>query len=363
MKLAICTLVVLFSVTQSIHAQDINFIDDNFKTALLEEGVDTNNDGEIQMTEAAVITHLDLSEQHIFDLTEIAYFTELVWLSCKYNQIESLDLTNNTKLIELYCEHNQLTNLDISNNINLTILFCHENQCEHIDVTNSASLTVLHCNNNLLTDLDVINNTDLTELNFIDNQIPTIDLTNNTNLITLFCNDNELESLDLTNNTNLSNLYCQSNELTYLDLRNGNNMLMESFEAFNNPDLTCILVDNAAMSTQMWSDHIDEYAAFVNATSECPELSSIENSTASNGKEETTIYPNPTTGVLNFTFGESQSHNIRIINTLGQLINTYTTNNAFFQIELGNMVATGMYYVQILDTNNRILQTQKVILK
>ena len=66
--------------------------DHAFLNALIEEGVDTNGDGEISMGEAAAITSLDISEDSISDMTGIEKFVNLDTLLCYSNQISSLDV-------------------------------------------------------------------------------------------------------------------------------------------------------------------------------------------------------------------------------------------------------------------------------
>jgi len=48
-------------------------------------------------------------------------------------------------------------------------------------------------------------------------------------------------------------LYCHYNQLTSLDVRNGKNDSIIDFNTINNPNLTCISVDNAAWSTAHWT--------------------------------------------------------------------------------------------------------------
>ena len=62
----------------------------------------------------------------------------------------------------------------------------------------------------------------------------------------LNCSENQLTTMQLTANTNLAALYCQSNLLIadQLNIQNGNNENLKSFNATNNPDLACILVDD-----------------------------------------------------------------------------------------------------------------------
>ena len=85
-------------------------------------------------------------------------------------------------------------------------------------------------------------------------------MSNNIVLIELWCNSNSLMALDVSNNTALTDLNCSSNQLTSLNVANGNNA-GSSIDATNNPNLTCIQVDNVAYSTGFWTD-IDVAASF-----------------------------------------------------------------------------------------------------
>jgi Leucine-rich repeat (LRR) protein len=92
-----------------------------------------------------------------------------------------------------------------------------------------------------------------------------------TALTSLSCDSNQLTSLDVSNNTALTYLNCYDNQLTSLDVRNGNNTNFTSFYSSNNPNLTCIFVDNASYSTKNWTD-VDATTTFVNNEAECEAL-------------------------------------------------------------------------------------------
>ena len=208
-------------LSASLFGQNVNIPDANFKAYLIGNSeINTNGDTEIQVSEASAFTGgIDCSFENISDLTGIEAFTALTVLYCDNNQLTSLDVSSNTALTQLYCLENNLTSLDVSNN---------------------TSLLGLNCNYNQLISLDV--NTALTELG---------------------CGINNLSSLDLSQNTNLTLLYCADNQLTCLNLANGNNtnILQGYFVATNNPDLTCIEVDDVNYSTANWTD-IDSQMSF-----------------------------------------------------------------------------------------------------
>ena len=109
-------------------------------------------------------------------------------------------------------------------------------------------LTYLDCSYNQLTNLNLMNNTALTILFCTDNQLTSLNLSTNTLLTYLHCYNNQLNSLNLSANPAITYLYCWYNQLTILNLNNGHNTLLIGVYASNNPNLTCIQVDNPSYS-------------------------------------------------------------------------------------------------------------------
>ncbi len=79
-------------------------------------------------------------------------------------------------------------------------------------------------------------------------------------LTNLFCYCNQLQTLDLSNNPNLFEVSCGDNQLTSLSVKNGNPTGLWYFIATNNPNLSCVEVDNVAYANYNWL--IDNTAAF-----------------------------------------------------------------------------------------------------
>jgi Leucine-rich repeat (LRR) protein len=67
-----------------------------------------NNDGEIQVSEAAAVTIMYVQSLEIASLIGIQSFTNLQTLNCSYNQLTSLNVQGLTNLQNLYCNNNQL---------------------------------------------------------------------------------------------------------------------------------------------------------------------------------------------------------------------------------------------------------------
>jgi hypothetical protein len=207
------------------------------------------------------VTNLNVSNQNIGNMTGIEDFTALTDLLCFQNQIITLDVSSNLSLINIYCFDNQLTTLDINSNTSLSILWCYENQLTTLDISNNLSLTSLGCFDNPLTSLDVSNNLALTLLDCRNNQLSTLNVSSNTSLTTLWCQTNLIITLDLSSNLVLNNFRCDANQLTSLNVQNSNNINFTLFNALNNPNLTCIEVDDATWSTANWAN-VDSWSSF-----------------------------------------------------------------------------------------------------
>src|SRR5690606_37196826 len=72
----------------------IAYIFDDGASTISKAQVDTNNDGEIQISEAAVIVKLDLSNSNISSIEGIDQFQILFTLDLTYNNITNLDFSN-----------------------------------------------------------------------------------------------------------------------------------------------------------------------------------------------------------------------------------------------------------------------------
>ncbi|MGH1384127.1 hypothetical protein [Kordia sp.] len=236
---------------------------------------------------------------------DVSTNTALEVLSLGDNNLSAINVSNNPLLTELYLSENQLTAVDVSSNALLEIFWCNENQISTIntfnltnlrtyvafnnqlnavDVSNNGALDLLSIGFNNITTVDVSNNTLLTELYTQANQISSLDVSVNTALEALWCFDNQLTTLDVSSNPNLMSLDIGINNYTALDLsanpqltqvavtlcpnltefnmKNGNNTIITDFIVRDNPNLTCIEVDNPAYSNANWSATVDAQSDF-----------------------------------------------------------------------------------------------------
>jgi len=250
MKKLILLLALTIGLTMISRSQNVYIPDANFKEYLLgNQRINTNGDSEIQISEAESETAnlIVVYEKEISDLTGIEAFINLTFLSCSYNQLTELDITNNVNLTWLQCAHNQISTLDLSNNVNLTNLECDNNLLTGLDVSNNISITNLECYYNFLTTLDLSNNINLATLECYNNQLTILNISNNENLTLLKCDDNELTTLDGSDCISLTRIECNNNLLNTLDLTN--NINLATLECFNNTISTLNLINNENLSS------------------------------------------------------------------------------------------------------------------
>ncbi|MAP53908.1 T9SS type A sorting domain-containing protein [Altibacter sp.] len=228
MKTRFCTALFAFTIITISQAQIVSIPDTHFKNKLITHDpiIDTNTDGEIQLSEAQALTGglfingTFANPGLISDLTGIEAFVNITELNCSFNQIGSLPLTNNLLLEKIDARNNLLSALDVSLQTSLIELNVRNNNHIALDVSNNVALEILYCDSNDIKDLDTSANTAITYLEISNNQISSLDLETNVNLETLSANFNALGTLDLSNQSMLKRLDCTVCELTSLDISN-----------------------------------------------------------------------------------------------------------------------------------------------
>ncbi len=169
----------LVLVSTSVKAQIVTIPDANFKYYLLnyQPVIDTNSDGEIQVSEALVVTSLDLHAYNINSLSGIEAFINLTDLNSSSNNITNIDnISSLINLVNLYCHNNNLTSLNVTNLINLQTLNCNDNPNLNTLILNSATnLRNIKCKDCQLNSIDLSSQINLTDLAITGGDISTID--------------------------------------------------------------------------------------------------------------------------------------------------------------------------------------------
>jgi Leucine-rich repeat (LRR) protein len=329
----------VFALAFTTQAQIVNIPDANFKAKLIAasptmsiastetptniinnqwsvstyHSIDTNGDGEIQVSEAQAIKYLKIDYSNITNSTgieafinleslmcnnnqisslNVSGFVNLKFLDCKSNQMNSLAISGCTNMKQLVCSPNQLTSLDVSGLefleylscssnqlVNLSVtgctslntLYCHFNQLTSLNVSGFSNLNKLNCSNNQINSLVVLGCTNLKNLNCTVNQLTNLNVSNCINLLEFTCVNNQLTSLDVSNCSNLNYLYCSNNQLlTSLFVKN-NKSLPWSLQIYNNPNLQYICADEENISNVQNSInqaglsatcHVNSYCSF-----------------------------------------------------------------------------------------------------
>jgi len=283
--------ILLFLFVSSISVSQIITIPDaNFKAKLLAANttnqiasstinsftpmvIDTNGNGEIEVSEALLVRRIDVSNSSINSMEGVQNFTGLRYLNCSNNSIISLDVNNLLNLIDLNCSNNLLTTL-ISNNLFNTLkgLNCSYNNLTSLQLPSFIDYTdeeepfiYLECSHNNLTEIFFntpsygqqftninLSNNNFTSLTFSLPRITTkrLNLSNNP-LINLSLANVGMYSMEYTNdytstlileNTNLSHIYIPYN-------------LREGSSISNNPYLVSINLKNDTTNFYCYSDY------------------------------------------------------------------------------------------------------------
>jgi hypothetical protein len=303
--------IFIFFICVISNAQIINIPDQNFKNKLLQANtnnqtaantiIDTNANGEIEISEALMVNYLFVAASNISDLTGIEYFTNLQYLFVNVNQITSINLSTLTNLIQFRCNNNNLSNLDLTGLINLVgVNFSHNN---------------------------------ISEMNF--------SLSPNINQVV--CNNNLLSELDFSSNPLFTKLYCSNNNLTSLAIKNGINQDFSDVN-FNdcwktgNPNLTTICADES---------EVVAVQNFLNGCGTPQTINVNSNCNLSNQdftKNQIAIYPNPVNDVLNINLENSIISSVTVFNTLGQKV--YFSYSTTSQIDVSKLEA-GAYFLKV----------------
>lgn len=268
-------------------AQTINIPDANFKIRLLYADttnsiavnafgssikIDTNNDNEIQVSEALQVYKLHVESSSINSLQGISSFTNLTELTCYNNNLSTLNVTALTQLTKFNCATNHLTTLDCSGLSNLVEFNCAANSITSLQVGNLTNLRIFYCQTNLMTQIDVSNLVGLEQFYISYNHLTSLDVSTLVNLQTFVCGGNNLTYLDVSNNPHLCLFSCvDSPLLSRLNMKDGSISCLFDKILYQNPNLRYVCGDplevdflkNYFNNNSMPNVNVSEYCSFV----------------------------------------------------------------------------------------------------
>jgi len=323
----------VYFVTQTLYEQEsapdtvvlrvLGHFSTSFILALIQEGVDTNGDSQINPEEAEAVAYLNVAGYEITDMTGIENFFNLDTLYCGNNNFASLDVSGNSALKYLDC----------SGHLYITVT-----PLQTLDLSGCAGLTYLNCSSSKLTGLDLSGCTALTHLN---------------------CSYNRLTNLDLSANTRLEHLNCAANQLSCLDI--ANNALIGS-ENGNNTTLDLAYM-RSLTEVCVWTTPFPPSGMVINISGS-PNLYFTENCCGcSTGREEipgsnVLVYPNPAYDFITIHTAHPGNITVKITSPGGQLISSKEMDGTTLQLDLSSF-RKGVYFITIRSKD--FLTTRKIV--
>jgi Leucine-rich repeat (LRR) protein len=436
----------LFPLGFCTSAQIVNIPDANLKTMLLNAtssnpvarnsigwaiAVDTNVDGQIQLSEALNIAELNISTNvfnttnDIHDLTGIEQFTNLKVLNCSGNQIASINIAPLTQLQELTANnnlltnvsvsginslrklnfnHNQLTTISTNNLTNLVQLWVYDNNLTSISFNNNPLLNYIELAQNLLTSLDLSILPSLIYANCPNNQLNSLSLNGLLNLRQIMCSENQLVNIDISSlsalqylhasgnplsainvnglanlrlldlsNTSISVIDCSQSSvlelyamdcpnLQTINVRNGlistsdPDLLAYAFRIQDNPQLLSICTDDNEQNQLAYTAYNTSGNVLVYNGPNCNVPVQVNMGVAESNRQNISLYPNPTSSILNIAISDNAMMTKATINNLlGQTMMTFQ-NTAMIDI---SPLSKGTYLITIETESGN--ETKKIV--
>ncbi len=78
------------------------------------------------------------------------------------------------------------------------------------------------------------------------------------------------------------------------------------------------------------------------------------------------VFPNPTNNHITIDFGNFASMNgyiLKITNSIGQIVFTTPINQQSSYIDLSTWSGNGIYFVQVIDSQNNTIENRKIVLQ
>lgn len=124
-----------------------------------------------------------------------------------------------------------------------------------------------------------------------------------------------------------------------------------SFDATNASNGSTAFI--TAKITDPASPNNPKYATFIATKSATGVVSVIKSD------DEVTLYPNPARNNLNVVFNENAGvKTIAVYNLIGKPVSTFRVSGASAQLDISD-IPSGVYFIRLMDAQNRVLATRK----
>jgi hypothetical protein len=292
--------IATFSLSFDLKSQIVSIPDSTFESFLIQNGFDSDGliNGQMSSLDASAIDSIEIFGNSIEDLTGLESFINMRYLRLIGFGGDSINLTLMDSLEAIYLYSIGVSNIDLTQNSILSSMAIYNTPISGIDLSGNPNLIVVNLQSVDISTLDLSNNLDLKSIVLLHftSDCEEIDFSMNTELEWIWFKDIGLKKLDLSNNHNITTFKCESNPIEQLNFKNGNNLNISlDYNAINFivedcPNLNCIQVDNAAYSTNNWTN-VDPHMSF---SYDCNYPTNIN----SNDIQTIKCFPNPT----NYTF-------------------------------------------------------------
>lgn len=366
-------LLLVVTLTLPVSAQIVNIPDPNFKAALLNHDpvIDTNSDGEIQVSEAEAAIQVVVGNENISDLTGIEAFVNILRLWFSQNQVTTIDTSALINLTQIDFSRNQLTSVDLTDNTNLITIIGEENPMTSLTLPATDSVRFLELENsdlatidvsvipnvlllglgfNNLTTVDLEDNGDLEYIRIAGNPISTIDFSFNFELAWVDAISTQLETIDLSQQFGLCHLQARNcPNLRYVNIQNGNN------ENLVNGNCTGVTFSGPATLNLTDSNNlefvcVDDIAfAEANFTDVPAGVTYLEDCTLNAGERTLPVvnyHPNPVSNLLTIS-SEVLWKEVRVYSVAGHLLQRNAINATNATLDL-SALSNGIYFIQLV---------------
>jgi hypothetical protein len=282
-------LLFILLVTGFAQAQIVNIPDSFFKQALVSASpltysaynisgqpmtIDTNSDGEIQVSEALNVGELKLGGL-VQSFAGIQAFANLQALQLYYCDATTLDLSGMANLRLLWATYGQLSSVNLSGTAIETVNLSCNNPLTTLDFSGLSTLKSFTSNNGQLQSLNLSGCTALQLLQLDNNQLTSLDLSGLISLKNVYIRYNDIMSLNLSGFPVLKALNCVGNQIVNLDCSNSplvniveageNQLVSANFSGCENLE-TLVLGLNPALSVLNIDGTLNMHDLYVNDT-------------------------------------------------------------------------------------------------
>jgi len=374
-----------------INSQNIVFADPIFKAMLLSSNptnivtkdlngnpinADSNNDGEISLTEAALIGYLNVELGGVTSVEGIRSFTNLSHLNIYSNIITTVDLHQMPNLKYYTHRGNVLQNVNLNGNVGLLELEIEDSfNLNSIDFSTCIALEKVSFYYTTLPSLNLANLPALKELDCAMNDVlASVQLQACNNFEILKISGSNLSTIDLAGLYNLTWVDLHNNYFTTLNFEDQHQL--NYLNIWGNSDLTSLYIKNGAIEDLVFygtnlqyiccdaNQILDIQNTIANdpsgynqsciVNSNCVNVLNVSENYYNDG--DAIIYPNPVVDVFDIST-KNKIQSVEIFDTAGRLV--LSVINPSKSINISNL-KSGQYMVTVKSDNKKV---SKKILK